>query len=264
MRTDLRRREGSSISTVDAEADADEARSADAPRPLRRLRESDAAQHEAEFNRWYDEVHGPDALANGSFTALHRFRATGPGYRGTPYLALWEAPYDSEAEAWAYIGPRAQALREAGRAGGEVASVRYALMLVAASMRARSGARLGRLPGHAPERLARDGERRRRRGPGGVHSRSRAGKAPGALARHERRGRPGRGPSPRDPGLSRRSATLEDASGSGPERPRLGPSGSPPGCRRSRPTTRSSARPIGADETNDPAIARLADDSGSR
>lgn len=89
--------------------------------------------NEAEFNRWYDEVHGPDALENGSFTALHRFRATGPGYRGTPYLALWEAPYDSEAEAWAYIGPRAQALREAGRAGGEVASVRYALMMIAAS-----------------------------------------------------------------------------------------------------------------------------------
>lgn len=91
-------------------------------------------EHEAEFNRWYDEVHGPDALENGSFTALHRFRAVGPGHRSAPYLALWEAPYDSEAEAWAYIGPRAQALREAGRAGGEVASVRYALMLVAASM----------------------------------------------------------------------------------------------------------------------------------
>ena len=90
-------------------------------------------EHEAEFNRWYDEVHGPDALENGSFTALHRFRAIGPGYRGTPYLALWEAPYDSEGEAWAFIGPKAQALREAGRAGSEIASVRYALMLIAAS-----------------------------------------------------------------------------------------------------------------------------------
>ncbi len=104
------------------------------PRALFVVFANPAPEHEAEFNRWYDEVHGPDALGNGSFTALHRFRATGPGYRGTPYLALWEAPYDSEAEAWAYIGPRAQALREAGRAGGEVASVRYALMLIAASM----------------------------------------------------------------------------------------------------------------------------------
>jgi len=90
-------------------------------------------EHEAEFNRWYDEIHGPDALENGSFLAVHRFRAAGPGHRPAPYLALWEARFDAEAEAWAYIGPRAQALREAGRAGGEVASVRFALMLVAAS-----------------------------------------------------------------------------------------------------------------------------------
>jgi hypothetical protein len=100
------------------------------PRALFVVFANPAAEHEVEFNRWYDEVHGPDALENGSFTALHRFRAVGPGYRATPYLALWEAPYDSEAEAWAYIGPRAQALREAGRAGGDVASVRYALMLI--------------------------------------------------------------------------------------------------------------------------------------
>jgi hypothetical protein len=87
-------------------------------------------EHESEFNRWYDEIHGPDALGNGSFTAVHRFRATGPGHRPAPYLALWEARFSSESEAWAYIGPRAQALREAGRAGGEVASVRFAIMLV--------------------------------------------------------------------------------------------------------------------------------------
>jgi hypothetical protein len=106
---------------------------AQTPRALFVVFGNPAPEHEAEFNRWYDEIHGPDALENGSFTALHRFRAIGPGYRGTPYLAIWEAPYDSEAEAWAYIGPRAQALREAGRAGGEIASVRYALMLIAAS-----------------------------------------------------------------------------------------------------------------------------------
>src|SRR5690606_34032659 len=91
------------------------------------------AEHEAEFNRWYDEIHGPDALANGSCLAVHRFRATGPGQRPAPYLALREARFGSEAEAWAYIGPRAQALRESGRAGGEVASVRFAIMLVAAA-----------------------------------------------------------------------------------------------------------------------------------
>jgi hypothetical protein len=87
------------------------------------------ADREDEFNEWYDTVHGPDALANGSFLAVHRFRATGPGYRAAPYLALWEGRFGSEAEAWAYIGPRAQALRDAGRAG-EVAFVRFALMLL--------------------------------------------------------------------------------------------------------------------------------------
>ncbi|MEZ4333736.1 MAG: hypothetical protein R3F35_18430 [Myxococcota bacterium] len=100
------------------------------PRTLFVALANPSAEQETEFNRWYDEIHGPDALENGSFLAVHRFRATGPGPRPAPYLALWEARFGSEAEAWAYIGPRAQALREAGRAGGEVASVRFALMLV--------------------------------------------------------------------------------------------------------------------------------------
>ena len=106
---------------------------AQTPRALFAVFANPEPEHAVEFNRWYDEIHGPDALENGSFTAVHRFRAVGPGHRPAPYLALWEAPYDSEVEAWAYIGPRAQALREAGRAGGEIASVRFALMLVAAS-----------------------------------------------------------------------------------------------------------------------------------
>ena len=38
-------------------------------------------ERDAEFNEWYDTIHGPDALANGSFTALHRFRAVGAGHR---------------------------------------------------------------------------------------------------------------------------------------------------------------------------------------
>ncbi len=92
-------------------------------------------EREAEFNEWYDTVHGPDALANGSFTAMHRFRAVGDGPRAAPYLALWEGRFESEADAWAYIGPRAQALREAGRAG-DISSVRFALMMFpAASLR---------------------------------------------------------------------------------------------------------------------------------
>jgi hypothetical protein len=90
------------------------------------------ADRDAEFNEWYDTVHGPDALANGSFNALQRFRAVGDGPAAAPYLALWEGRFESEAEAWAYIRPRAQALREAGRAG-DIASVRFALMMFRAA-----------------------------------------------------------------------------------------------------------------------------------
>jgi hypothetical protein len=87
-----------------------------------------APGRDAEFNEWYDTVHGPDALANGSFTAMHRFRAVGDGHRAAPYLALWEGRFETEAEAWAYIAPRAQELREAGRAG-DISSVRFAIMM---------------------------------------------------------------------------------------------------------------------------------------
>ncbi len=93
---------------------------------------ADPAPHDVdEFHRWYDEVHGPDALANGSFVALNRFAAVGPGYVAAPYLAFWEGRFADETEAWAYIRPRALQLRAAGRAG-DIASVTFAIMLVRA------------------------------------------------------------------------------------------------------------------------------------
>jgi hypothetical protein len=82
-----------------------------------------------EVARWYDEVHGPDAIGNGSFLALHRYAAAGPGFRTAPILAVWEAGFASEAEAWAYIGPRAQELRAAGRVSDHYV-VAWATMLV--------------------------------------------------------------------------------------------------------------------------------------
>lgn len=88
-------------------------------------------ENDAEFQRWYDEVHGPDALGNGSFVALSRFKAAGPGHVAAPYLAFWEGTFPDETEAWAYIRPRAMELRAAGRAG-EIASVSFAIMLVRA------------------------------------------------------------------------------------------------------------------------------------
>jgi hypothetical protein len=93
-----------------------------------------SSERDAEFNEWCDAVHGPDALANGSFTAMHRFRAVSDGHCAAPYLTLWEGRFESEADAWAYIGPRAQALREAGRAGA-VSAVRFALMTFPAAAR---------------------------------------------------------------------------------------------------------------------------------
>lgn len=93
---------------------------------------ADPESHEvSEFHRWYDEVHGPDALANGSFVALSRFEAVGPGHVAAPYLAFWEGRFADETEAWAYIHPRAMELRAAGRAG-DIASVSFAIMLMRA------------------------------------------------------------------------------------------------------------------------------------
>jgi len=88
-------------------------------------------EQEADFHHWYDKIHGPDAIDNGSFTALHRYRAAGPGWAQARYLAVWQGRYHSEPEAWDYIRPRAHALRAAGRVG-EVASVVWALVLLAA------------------------------------------------------------------------------------------------------------------------------------
>ena len=90
-----------------------------------------------EFRHWYDEVHGPDALGNGSFVALNRFAACGGGHRAAPFLAFWEGQFANEADAWAYIRPRAKALRAAGRAG-DIASVAFAIMLVRSSHRGSS------------------------------------------------------------------------------------------------------------------------------
>lgn len=68
-----------------------------------------------DFHRWYDEVHLPDAIENGSFVAMHRYEAVGPGFRAAPFLSVAEADYGSEEEAWASVRPRALALRKKGR-----------------------------------------------------------------------------------------------------------------------------------------------------
>jgi hypothetical protein len=82
-----------------------------------------------EFHRWYDEVHLPDAIENGSFVAMHRYEAVGPGHRAAPYLSIAEADYGSEEEAWASVRPRALALRKKGRIP-ELYRVDFATMLL--------------------------------------------------------------------------------------------------------------------------------------
>jgi hypothetical protein len=81
------------------------------------------------FNRWYDEVHLPDSVANGSFTAMHRYEAAGPGYRAATSLSIAEADYGSEAEAWAAVRPKADALHAAKRID-DLYRVDFATMLL--------------------------------------------------------------------------------------------------------------------------------------
>lgn len=87
------------------------------------------AGKEDEFNRWYDEVHLPDSIANGSFTAMHRYEAIGPGHRAGAYLSVAEADYGSEAEAWASVRPKAHALHQAKRID-DLYRVDFATMLL--------------------------------------------------------------------------------------------------------------------------------------
>jgi hypothetical protein len=47
--------------------------------------------------RWYMEVHGPEALAGGTFSALHRY--LGLGRYDARFLAVWEGSWATLAEA---------------------------------------------------------------------------------------------------------------------------------------------------------------------
>ena len=87
------------------------------------------AGKEDEFNRWYDEVHLPDSIANGSFTAMHRYEAIGPGHRAGAFLSIAEADYGSEGEAWASVRPKAHALHRAKRID-DLYRVDFATMLL--------------------------------------------------------------------------------------------------------------------------------------
>ena len=82
-----------------------------------------------DYHRWYNEVHLPDAIDNGSFTAMHRYAAAADGHGADQFLSIAEADYGSEEEAWASVRPRAQALRDAGRID-DLYRVDFAVMLL--------------------------------------------------------------------------------------------------------------------------------------
>jgi len=81
--------------------------------------------------QWYMEVHGPDALKNGSFYALHRYEALGTYH--ARFLALWEGEFESLEQAKAKIVPNAGGLRDRGRISSELEVVWSALIFLTAS-----------------------------------------------------------------------------------------------------------------------------------
>ncbi|TML19631.1 MAG: hypothetical protein E6G39_01335 [Actinobacteria bacterium] len=78
-----------------------------------------------ELHHWYQVIHGPDAIENGSFNALRRYRCV--SNPDAPLLALWEGEWSSDKAAWDFIAPKAKALHESGRIG-DIPSADWASM----------------------------------------------------------------------------------------------------------------------------------------
>ena len=78
-----------------------------------------------ELQEWYDVIHAPDAMANGSFNALTRYQCVND--RTAPFLALWEGEWVDDKDAWDYIRPRAEQLHSEGRIG-DIPSAEWASM----------------------------------------------------------------------------------------------------------------------------------------
>ena len=62
---------------------------------------------------WYTDIHGPDSIRDGTFSALHRYEAVG-NYPAR-FLAIWEGPFTTAGQARAQILPRARARQAEGR-----------------------------------------------------------------------------------------------------------------------------------------------------
>lgn len=82
-----------------------------------------APEREAEFNKWYDEIHVPDILAIEGFTAARRYKVAGPalqiqGQSGTvpaQYLAVYEMDTDDTRSVMKRLGAAVGELAQRGR-----------------------------------------------------------------------------------------------------------------------------------------------------
>ena len=83
-----------------------------------------AADRVDELYDWYQVIHGPDALANGSFNALRRYRCV--SNPNAPFVALWEGEWAEPEDAWT-TSRRERELHDAGRIG-DIPSADWASM----------------------------------------------------------------------------------------------------------------------------------------
>jgi hypothetical protein len=76
-------------------------------------------EHEAEFNRWYDEIHLPDLLRIEGFVGARRYKLAGPPPRGQEpaarYLAVYELASADTKAIMQRLGEEMQRLGERGR-----------------------------------------------------------------------------------------------------------------------------------------------------
>jgi hypothetical protein len=68
---------------------------------------------EADYQRWYDEIHIPDSLALGVFRSARRYAALVPARAA--YLTLWESDDPDPRAALERVRPAAERLRAQGR-----------------------------------------------------------------------------------------------------------------------------------------------------
>lgn len=75
---------------------------------------SDPAK-EAEFNKWYNNIHFPDVLETPDFVRATRWEHTSPGEKDAKFLALYEIETDDIQEAMKSLNKTIAVKREAGR-----------------------------------------------------------------------------------------------------------------------------------------------------